>query len=219
VRVELVARAQVLVDGSWTRMEDARRACREQRWAALVRELAPRAPRLLGRWDHARCVEHAAAMCEGPDAVTIQIVPVWAGSNPDDEPSSEWYAAVALQVAEEPLTVVDGDGEDLSPSVLHRVICRGRRWRVGLVIETKSYAPSVELALRAGAFGVVENDVYEVESAEEVSGGPVPRPTRTIPPFCSWFEPAVAGLPAELVRAIRGASITVDERGNVIEDG
>ena len=117
-----------------------------------------------------------------------------------------------------PYSFVEEDA-DLSRTLSQRLSCRARRCRGGLVTASKYFAPDVPLELRAGDFAVVEQVFYELESAEEISGDPVARPTRDIPAFCTWFEPAVSGLPADLARAVRRASITVDDEGRMIEDG
>lgn len=157
-------------------------------------------------------------MFEGPQEATVRLIPVWAGDVPDEVPAATWYAVHAVEGVGEPLVIIER-GEylaDASQRLDCVVDCRARRWRVGHVVETRSYSPEIELALRAGEHGVLENVIYELLSVEPKEDVALARPTLVVPAFSVWFEPRVAGLPNELVRAIRNLSITTDEEGNLI---
>jgi hypothetical protein len=87
--------------------------------------------------------------------------------------------------------------------------CVVRRWTAASVVESRSYAPEIPLRLRAGAFGVLELHIDEVVSVTARETEPMPRPTRKVPMFATWFEPRVR-LPLELESQIRAMCITAD---------
>ena len=84
------------------------------------------------------------------------------------------------------------------------------------MVLTRGYSPEIALELRAGDFGVLKGEVVEVLEASAQPGDPLERPTLEVPPFASWYEPRVSGLPADVVQAIRRLSISTDEQGAVI---
>lgn len=43
------------------------------------------------------------------------------------------------------------------------------------------------------------------------------RPILEIPPFCSWVEPRIEGIPERELAALRALSVTVDEAGDLVE--
>lgn len=215
---ELAAVAQAILDGKWRHAAAARAACRDGSWAAFVARTAPPRPVLLGRFDHAACVERAVAMFSGPREVDFELLPIWVVDN-EEEPSAEWVRAHATRVEGEPLARAEPGPllEDAEPLLDVRVHGRARMWSVGNVAPSRSYAPGIELALRRGELCVVAGLVLDVVSVEATPHPPRARPTLVAPPFCVWVEPRVEGLSDEERREVLALSITVDEEGALIE--
>ena len=183
----------------------------------MERVALPR-PMLIGRFDRAACVELATSMFSGPVGTAYEIVPVWA-SAAEEEPFGEWFLAHAVRVGDDPFGLAETSPvfQDAALPLSARVTGRLRRWSVGLVVATSAYAPSVELALRRGAFGVLASTVVEVLSAEAAPGDELLRPTMEVPPFCSWVRPRVGNLEDPVQRAIFALSLTVDDEGNIVD--
>jgi hypothetical protein len=210
--------AQAIIDGPWQHKARALDACRRGTWAAFVAATAPPRPALLGRWSHGACVRHAATMFAGPRRVAIDLIPVWAGGGEDEVPSTDWHVAHARCIDGGALCICETGpvDRDADPCLDLRVSCQARRWEVGHVVQTRHYSPEIPLALRRGELGVMAGEILEVIELEARPGTPLPRPISEVPPFCSWYEPRVAGLPDSLVSAIRRLSITVDEEGGLV---
>jgi hypothetical protein len=99
---------------------------------------------------------------------------------------------------------------DASPRADALWECTVRRWTAATVVESHSYAPEIPLLLRAGAFGVLALQVDEVLSVDVRETAPLPRPTREVPMFASWFEPRVKVSP-ELESQIRAMCFTAED--------
>ena len=142
----------------------------------------------------------------------VTLVPLWACST-EDETSTEWVAVHGVLQEGKPLRVLETGPfigvDDASPRADALWDCTVRRWSAATVVEGRAYAPSVPLRLRAGAFGVLELDVDEVHSVAVRDAEPLPRPTRELPMFATWFAPRVAVAP-ELEEQIEALSFTAD---------
>lgn len=190
--VEARALAQRLFAGPWQHAAAALDACRTDTWPAFVNVAAPPRPLLWGRLDHARCVERAARKLDAPVSSTTLLVPVWACST-FEEDGAEWVAAHVEAPVSGPLVVLEAapyvvDADLRVDQVLE---CSVRRWSAATVVEGDAYAPSVPLLLRSGGYAVCGQTIVEVLEVEARAGRPVPRPTRSVPPFATWFSPRV----------------------------
>jgi len=218
---------QRLLDGGAATVSEARRAdwaaLEADRWAERLDEKHP-VPSLLNpfaRSEHSRCRELALEQTSSaPEPIEIDLIPNWTGDNFDaEEPAPCWYLTHALRI----------DGQVVGPWEIspvfddadlvfdHRLRIRALRWRVGRIVETRSYAPGVGLHYRGKRLGVLEGELYAVQSATREEGRPLVRPTRDVPPFCQWIEPRVDGLDEALTSGLRSLSTTVDDEGNIIE--
>lgn len=205
--------AQQILNGKWRHAPAALRACQRGEWAALAREIAPARPLLVGRLDHRRCLALAEASLTGPETTKLTLVPLWACSTEDAE-STEWVAVHGVAAGGQPLSVQEIGPfiavDDASPRADALWECTVRRWRAATVVESRSYAPGIPLRLRAGAFAVLDLEIDEVLSVEEHASEPLPRPTREVPMFASWFEPRVQ-LPPELEAQVRAMCFTAED--------
>lgn len=209
---------QSVVSWPWPDTPRALEACRARAWPAFVTDSAPLRPLLFGRLDHAACVRQASGMFDGPRDVLLELFPVWVGDTPDELPAAEWWAVHAMRVDAGPLYVVETapHGEDAPHLLTQAVHCRGRAWRAGVVVHTARYAPDVPLALRRGAFGVLDVNIYEVLDAQEREGAPLPRPALVVPPFSRWLEPRVTGLPEKVHQQLHALDLTVGDDGSLV---
>jgi len=203
--------AQHILDGKWKHARAARHACQRGAWTELAREVAPRRPLFVGRLDHGRCLALAERSLTGPETTRLTLVPLWACST-EDAVSTEWVAVHGVaENSSAPLCVRETGPfigvDDASPRADALWECTVRRWTAATVVESRSYAPSITLPLRAGAFGVLELQVDEVLSVDVRESEPVARPTREVPMFASWFEPRVR-VAAELEARIRAMCFT-----------
>jgi hypothetical protein len=216
--VSLLDAAQAIVDGPWRHAARARHACVEGQWRRFIAATSPRAPRLIGRFDHAACVTAAATMCTGPEAVVVDVVPVWACSA-DECASRVWVAVHAMRIGGDNVCIVESGPHDVDarPSLSHAVTCRARRWRIANVVDSRSYAPDIAMSVRRGAYGVVAGDVLALDDISAAVGDAQPPPHVEVPPFCTWFEPRVSGVDGDVVAAIRAQSVTVDDNGNWVQ--
>lgn len=203
--------AQHILAGRWGHRAAALDACRRGTWATFVREIAPKAPLLAGRGDFKRCLERAERSLAGPTTITLSIVPLWACST-EDAASDEWVAIHGVKEAQTSLAIhevgpfFDDDREPRSDALLR---CTVRQWKASTVVASKSYAPDIELELRAGAFAVAGTVIEEVIAVEIVDAKPLPRPTREVPMFATWFAPRVE-VTEDLAAEIEACSFTAD---------
>jgi hypothetical protein len=190
--------AQQLLNGKWRHATAALEACQRGDWADFVRRFPPPRPLLIGRLDYRRCLALAEASLRGPETTTLTLVPLWACSTFETE-ANQWVAVNGVAQEGQPLYVHEPGPfvADESPLADALWKCTVRRWQAASVVDSHSYAPGVPLQLRAGAFGVLDIHVDEVLSVEVNPTEPLPRPTREVPMFASWFEPRVR-VPAEL---------------------
>jgi hypothetical protein len=196
--------AQRILAGHWRHASSALRACQRGEWAAFAREVAPAKPLLAGRFDHGRCLELAERSLREPTTEKLVLVPLRACSTEDDV-STEWVAVHG--VAGDGKLNVQETGpfigvEDVSPSADALWECSVRSWTAATVVESRSYAPSIPMLLRAGSFAVLEMRILEVLSVEVHDAPALPRPVREVPMFSSLFEPRV-GVSPELELQIR----------------
>jgi hypothetical protein len=165
---------------------------------------------LWGRIDHGRCVALAERAPEGPAQTEVTIVPLWACSTEDDE-SNEWVAVHGVLENGRPIAVQEPGPHiatgDATPRADALLVCTVRRWIAATVVHSRSYAPGVPLALRAGEYGVLTLTLDEVLSVIERPSPAIERPTRQLPMFASWFEPRVQVSP-ELHEQIRALCFT-----------
>jgi hypothetical protein len=190
-------------------------APRHGAWAEFVREVAPATPLLVGRLDHRRCLALAERSLTGPVMTKLTLVPLWACST-EEEVSTEWVAVHGVAREGQPLRVQEVGPfiavDDASPRAEALWECAARRWTAATVVDNDSYASNVPLQLRAGAFGVLEFEAYEVLSVDVRETEPLPRPTCEVPMFASWFEPRVRVSP-ELEPQIRAMCFTAKDEG------
>jgi hypothetical protein len=222
---DLLAIARRIVDGPYQHAAAAREACRSGRWAELAQRTAPERPGLFGgRGDWAACIELASRTFSGPKPVTVTIVPAW-GCSTDEGASTEWVEIHAVVVdAREPYIAEAGPWyEPAEPQLRSVVVARANAFDVAWVVPTRSYAPSIELMLRRGKYGVLAARVIDLldltEGGYREGASPsdaVPRPTIEVPPFCQWTEPR-ASCSASLAAAIRKLSVTTDDEGKLVE--
>lgn len=215
---DLLSACQRIIDGRFRHAASARAACDAGEWAAFTRRAAPKQPALIGRGDWSACVELASKMCSEPQPTVVTVVPVWACSA-DDVPSREWIKvhAVVLGSSNEPYIAETGPHffQD-EPVVSELATFDARVYRVGWVVPTESYAPSIELALRRGRFGVLAGNVVVLDRAQSPSyrergSGALPAPDLEVPEFGTRYEMRAAGVPHDLAAAIAKLSSTVDE--------
>jgi hypothetical protein len=130
--------------------------------------------------------------------------------------STEWVAVHGVAQEGQPLHVREAGPfiavDDASPRADALWECSVRRWTAATVVESQYYAPEVPLRLRAGQFGVLDMTIDEVLTVEARQSALVPRPTREVPMFASWFEPRVS-VPAELESQIRAMCFTAVGEG------
>lgn len=202
--------AQQILNGKWRHASAALRACQRGEWAQFAREVAPARPRVVGRRDHRLCLTLAEQSLTGPVMSKLTLVPLWACST-EDAVSTEWVAVHGVAKEGEPLQVQETGPfiavDDASPRAEALWECTVRRWTAATIVESRSYAPSIPLQLRAGAFAVLEVQVQEIVSVRVWKTAPLARPTREVPIFASWFEPRVT-VPPELELQIRAMSFT-----------
>lgn len=208
--------AQQILDGKWRHASAALRACQRGTWAELAREIAPVRPLLVGRLDHGRCLALAERSLTGPVMTELTLVPLWACST-EDAASAEWVAVHGVARPGKPLHVQEAGPfiavDDASPRASALWECTVRRWTAAAVVESRSYAPDISLQLRAGAFAVLQLQVDEVLSVHASETEPLPRPTRELPMFASWFEPRVRVSP-DLESQIRAMCLTAEDEGD-----
>jgi hypothetical protein len=204
---------QTILRGPWRHAAAALRACQGGAWPAFVRETAPAKPLLVGRLDHGRCIALAERPPSGPVLVELTIVPLWACST-DDGASTEWVAVHGVLEGGEALAILEPGPfiatADASPRADTLLECTVRRWSAATVVHTRSYAPEVPLALRAGAYGVLAMQIDDVRSVVERRSPAIERPTREVPMFASWYEPRVQVSPV-LLEQIRALCITTPD--------
>jgi hypothetical protein len=184
--------AQEIVDTSWPRAPQARRAWRRGAWTEFVDAAAPAKPVIIGRRDHARCRAVAATSNRGPSMTQLTLVPLW-GWTSSEHAAGAWVAVHAVAREGRPLEALEAQHmlADASPRADSLWECTVLRWMVGTVVATQDCAPSLELRWRAGAYGVVVVPVYEVLSVDVRASEPVRRPTREVPISSRWLEPRV----------------------------
>lgn len=213
---EIARLAQAITTGPWRHASAAMEACLEETWPDFVRASAP--PRaLLGLLSHRRCVAIASTTFSGPREVTAELIPIWI-CDTDDEPSTEWYSAHAERLDGGELSIVETGprDKDVAQCLGARVSCRAQVWQVGIVVLSRNYAPDIPMLVRHGDYAVLQRDIIRVIEAQALPGGELIRPSLTVPRFCSWVEPRVEGLPAEVVTELRALSVTTDEEGRLI---
>jgi hypothetical protein len=219
--------AQRLIDGGRDALHEIRRAewsaLEARRWAARLDDNHP-TPSMLrpfARAEHRRCRELALEQtAAAPESITFELIPIWTGDNFDaEEPAPCWYVTHALRIDGELAGPLERSPvfDDAELVFDHRLSIRALRWRVGYVVKTRSYAPSMKLHHRGKHLGVIVGELLTVQTAARNEGQPCARPTRDVPPFCQWIEPRVDGLDDALVAELRSLSTTVDDEGNIIE--
>ncbi|HYQ04043.1 MAG TPA: hypothetical protein VER96_35460 [Polyangiaceae bacterium] len=143
----------------------------------------------------------------------LMLVPLWACSTEDDV-SSEWVAVHGVEqdgnlyVQEMGPFIGTGDASPKADSLWE---CSVRCWTAATVVESRSYAPDIQLKLRAGAFAVVEMKILEVVSVDMCEAAPLPRPMREVPMFASMLEPRVEVSPELAVRIREMCFVASDE--------
>jgi len=196
--------AQQILDGKWRHASAALRACQQGEWAPFARKIAPARPLFVSRFDHSRCLAIAECSLTGPVMTKLLLVPLWACST-EEETSAEWVAVHGV-VEDSKLRVQEVGPfigvNDASPRADALWECAARYWTAATVVESRSYAPDIPLQLRAGSFAALEVRILEVVSVDVHDAAPLPRPTRDVPMFASWFEPRVKVSP-ELELQIR----------------
>jgi hypothetical protein len=207
-RIEI---AQRILSGPWRHAEGALAACARGAWPAFARSIAPARPLLAGRFDHARCLALAERAPDDPVEATIKLVPLWACST-EDAPSSEWVAVHGVGEEGRPLVIQEIGPflDDASPRADALWECRVRRWTAATVVESRAYAPGIELLLRAGPFAVLALDLVLVLDVRERATTPLPRPSDEVPMFATWVRPRVE-VPAALGEAIAALSFTASD--------
>jgi hypothetical protein len=208
--------AQKVLNGKWQHATAAVQACQRGEWAAFVRAVAPPRPLLLGRLDHERCLELAERSIKGPETITLALVPMWACSTAE-EPSNQWVAVHGVARSGQPLLVRETGPfiavDDASPRLDSLVECTVRHWTGSVVEDSSFYAPNLPRRRRVGAFCLVELDLDQVFDVAERTTAPLPRPTREVPMFASWFEPRVK-VPSEIEEQIRALCITASDQSD-----
>ena len=195
----LIATCQALVDGPWQHAVAARAACVAGTWEAFVVGSAPAAPLLVGRLDFAACLRLATGATEPPEEVDVELIPLWAGDNPDDDDAASWFVAHGMKLGAKPLHVVEAGpiGHDAARPLHALVSCRARVWSRTVVVDASSYSADVPLRLRRGGYGALEIQVMEILTARSVDGGEaLPRPTEIVPMFSRRYRPRVTGVGA-----------------------
>jgi hypothetical protein len=171
---------------------------------------------LVGRLDHGRCVALAERSFSGPHTKKLTIVPMWACTTEDYE-SADWVAVHGLVEEGERLQLREVGpfvaGEDASPRADALWDCTVRRWEAATVGESRAFGPGIPLLLRAGAFAVLPVQIHEVVSVEVRDAEGLPRPTREVPMFASWFEPRVR-VSSDVEAAIRALCFTAPEESD-----
>lgn len=223
----LLAACQRIVDGPFRHAADGRAAAVAREWPAFARRIAPARPLVL-RGDWSACVEFAAGLYRGPAHVIATIVPVWACSAAEVE-SLEWVKVHAIVVDDAPYIAETGPYffQQDGPVISELVEFEARRYEVGYVVRSESYAPSIELALRRGAFGVVATNMIVLDRIRAASdrapsaGSPLPPPDLEVRPFSTRFEVRVAGVPQAIATAIAGLSFSAsaDEWDEATDSG
>jgi len=126
------------------------------------------------------------------------VFPIWHLENEDDGSSTEWTRALVISFE-------DGSyhleaNTDLGDEIVMAVV---EEAKVGVLIESKDFAPGVAMPYRNDTYGALESRRIEaVTSVERTFDlAPVPRPTRPVPAFSTTAELAV--VTATLDPAIR----------------
>ena len=176
-------------------IERERAAAAAGQWAQLQEERVP-APaiyhlRQRAAWKEA--LERALAIGGGAEVREALVAPVWFCSNLDDIPGSTW----------EPATLVAFDDGKFELHERKRVsaiaLAIVEHARLGFLVRSRDFAPSVALAMRNEHYGALESRRIERvrEITREFGGTDVPIPERDIPPFAIDATPArVADDPA-----------------------
>lgn len=203
--------AQQILQGRWMHAAAARRACQQRAWPQFAREVGPKKPLAFGRGDYERCSSVVDQSFTGPNSVSVTIVPLW-GCATMDETSTEWFAVHGVATDGERLEIRELSPflDDAAPSADAVWVCEVQRWTAALIVKTEDYGASAPLRLRAGAFGVLDQVIDEVVAVHAVDSEPIPRPTREVPMFASWFAPRVT-VSSELDAKIRALSFTAAE--------
>lgn len=207
----LLALAQRLLDGPWQHAEAAREACRAASWAAFVQHAAPPKPLLLGRRAYNDCIERAVGTLCAPFTTSCVLVPAWACSTYEEE-GAQWVATHVQLDGEGRLEVREGGPFlcDSKPCAEQAIECTIRQWTAATVVASEAYGPSVSLQRRVGPYAVLNLTIAQVLTAQLRDGAPLPRPTRVVPVFSTWFEPRVV-VPPALDAQIRALSETATE--------
>jgi hypothetical protein len=208
---------QAILDGPWMHATRALAACRLNDWRTFVRSTAPAAPLLMGRRGHHMCLELASSRFSGPRELVVELFPIWV-CDAEEEASSEWFAAHAHSIGGTDLAIAESGPRlhDADPALEQHVMARANVWDVGLFVMARAYAPEIPMLARHGDFGVLESRILEVVDANASPGDALPRPTFSVPAFCSWVEPRVGGLPKDVARKLQNLSTTVDDEGNLV---
>lgn len=212
--------AQRILQGKWRHASAALAACQRDAWASFAREVAPPRPLLVGRHDHGRCLALAERSLTGPVPRKLTLVPLWACST-EEEVSAEWVAVHGIAEPGEPLQVQEtgpfialGDASPCADAVWE---CTVRRWTAATVVESRSYSPEIPMKLRAGAFALCEVQLDEVVAVDAHASAALPRPTREVPIFASWFAPRVTVSP-ELESQIRALCFAAEDAGDADDE-
>jgi hypothetical protein len=215
--------AQQILDGPWVHASAALRACQRGEWAEFVRASASKKPWLWGWFAYLRCCALAERTFAGPDVTQATLVPLWACGTAETV-STEWVAVHGVVRDRKPMEVLEMGPfialDDASPSADAVWECTVKRWKVGIVVDGYVYGPGIPLLLRAGGFGVLELEIYEVIDVLAREGEAQSRPRREVPIFASWFAPRVTVSPEleSQISAMCLTSGTEEERASLAHE-
>jgi hypothetical protein len=118
-----------------------------------------------------------------------------------------------MKLADNPISIIETspileDSEIFVESVLK---CKVLIWEVGLIVKSSAYAPSIPLEIRGMPYGVLHNEVIELDGNLEVEQlETIPKPSVEIAPFSLNILPRVKNLPEHIEREIIAARIKSD---------
>lgn len=197
------------------RLDAERAAVAANQWAEYLAETLPAPSRLNFLQRAAWRAAYEQALKIGHTTVVREalVLPIWYCSNEDEAPSNDWIRAIVVSFDGAPFDLYEE--ASLQSAV---VVADVEEARLGVVVRSRDYAPSLELPFRKRHYATVESRRLErvVKLKAVVDGASVPIPQRQVPPFSTDAEPAVVLPEAERELSARVANAT--ERLRIFPD-
>jgi hypothetical protein len=190
--VNVAARAlEELLRRSNKTLDAERAALAAGRWAEHLAERVPAPSRLAflryGAWRAA--YERALEIGAKTETLEVVVFPIWYGANESEEPASAWTATVIASFEDGSFELYENAALESAVAVADVEVVRR-----GFLALARSYAPDIALPYRNATYAVVESRRVERVATMKfvVPASPVAAPQRSVPPFATDAEPALA---------------------------